>query len=302
VAISRRGLIIGCSALGAAVGLGGWELLADEGVVPGRSVLDTVLGRCTIDTPPPAEATPGPTFRSSFYSRKRARSVNYMLGFPPGVALNAVLPVCLCLHGYGENERAAFDTLGYHKLLAAAVKATVAPFVLASVDGGGGYWHPHPGDDPLGMLTTEFPVILAQHGLPVDRFALLGWSMGGFGALLAASEQPATYAAVVANAPAFWSSYGDAHRVNPGAFSSQEEWDTWGDLPQRVEGLRNTKLRIDCGESDPFEPVVSDLRGVLPDPSVVHIAKGCHEPTFWRSLAPLQLSMIGEALSVPKTT
>jgi enterochelin esterase-like enzyme len=302
VAISRRGLIIGWSALGAAVGLGGWGLLANERAVPGRSVLDTVFGRCHIDTPPPAEATPGRTLRSSFYSRKRARSVNYMLGFPPGVAVDAVLPVCLCLHGYGENERALFDPLGYHRLLAAAVKANVPPFVLASVDGGGGYWHPHPGDDPLGMLTTEFPVILAQHGLPVDRFALLGWSMGGFGALLAATEHPATCAAVAANSPALFSSYGDAHRVNPGAFSSEEEWNTWGDLPKRVGRLRDTKLRIDCGESDPFEPAVSDLRGQLPDPSVVHIAKGCHDAAFWRSLAPLQLSMIGEALSAPKTT
>jgi enterochelin esterase-like enzyme len=301
VAITRRNLI-GWGALGAVAGLGGWGLLANERVVPGRSVLDTVFGRCNVDTPPPPEATPGRTFRSSFYSRKRNRSVNYMLGYPPGVRLDAVLPVCLCLHGYGENERAAFDTLGYHKLLAAAVKAKVPPFVLASVDGGGGYWHPHPDDDPLGMLTTEFPVILTQHGLPVDRFALLGWSMGGFGALLAATEQPATYAAVAANAPAFWPSYGDAHSVNPGAFSSEEEWNTWGNLPPRVEKLRYANIRIDCGESDPFEPVVSDLRGQLPDPGVVHIAKGCHDATFWRSLAPLQLKMIGDALSAPKTT
>jgi hypothetical protein len=69
-----------------------------------------------------------------------------------------------------------------------------------------------------------------------------------------------------------------------------------------VERLRYTNLRIDCGESDPFEPVVSDLRAQLPNPGVVHIAKGCHDATFWRSMAPLQLKMIGTALAAPKTT
>jgi enterochelin esterase-like enzyme len=298
VKVSRRTLILG-GVLGAGVGLGGWALLANERLAPGRSVLDFALGRCNVDTPPPAEATPGRIVRSSFYSRKRGRDVNYMLGFPPGVALDAVLPVCLCLHGYGEDERAAFDSLGYHRLLAAAVKAKVPPFALASVAGGTGYWHPHPGDDPLGMLLTEFPTVLTQYGLPVDRLGLLGWSMGGFGALLAATEQPAQFAAVVANAPAFWSSYDDARSVNADAFSSEAEWQAWGDLPQRVERLRYSNVRIDCGDSDSFSPAVSDLRDHLPDPNVVHFAKGCHDATFWRSVAPQQLAMIGTALAAP---
>lgn len=298
--ISRRTLIIGSSVLGAGVGVGGWGLLANWRLLPGRGVLDDVLGRCDIDTPPPPEATPGRTFRTSFYSKKRGRSVNYTLSYPPKAALGASLPVCLCLHGLGEDDRAAFDTLGYHKLLAAQITAKVPPFVLASVAGGDGYWHPHPGDDPLGMLLDEFPAILTQHGLPVNKFGLLGWSMGGFGALLAATQKPANFPVVVANAPAFWSSYDDAQSVNATAFSSADEWNTWGDLPKRVDKLRSLAVRIDCGESDSFEPAVSDLRDQLPDPNVVHIAKGCHDSNFWRSVAPEQLRLIGTALTPPK--
>ncbi len=299
MAISRRTFIIGSSVLGAAVGVGGWGLLADARLVPGRGVLDTVLDRCDIDTPPPAEATPGRTIHSSFYSKKRARSVNYMLAYPPGAAAGAKLPVCLCLHAFGADERTPFDEMGYHKLLAAAVAAKVPPFVLASVNGGPGYWHPHPDDDPLGMLVTEFPAILSQHGLPVDKFGLLGWSMGGYGALLAATEQPPRFPVVVANSPAFWESYDDAQSVNAEAFSSAQEWDTWGDLPKRVERLRYLAIRIDCGESDPFEPQLSDLRDSLPDPGVVTIAPGCHDATFWRSNAAAQLKLIGETLTPP---
>src|SRR5262249_28574674 len=151
--------------------------------------------------------------------------------------------------------------------------------------------------DPLGMLLTEFPVILSQHGLPVDRLALLGWSMGGYGALVAATEQPDRFPIVVAHAPPFWESYDDAQSVNRGAFSSADEWQTLGHRSSRAAKLRGVNIRIDCGESDPFEPAISDLRGELPDPNVVHIAKGCHDATFWRSVAPLQLNLIGQALT-----
>jgi pimeloyl-ACP methyl ester carboxylesterase len=298
VGVSRRTIILG-GVLGAGVGLGGWTLLADARVLPGRSVLDSLLGRCDVGTPPPAEGRPGRVFRSSFYSRRRQRSVNYMLAYPPDAAPGALLPVCVCLHGYGEDERAAFDTLGYHKILAGMPKSRSPRFVFASVAGGTGYWHPHPDDDPLGMLLTEFPVVLSQHGLPVDQLALLGWSMGGYGALVAATEQPHRFPIVVANAPAFWESYDDAHSVNPGAFSSADEWKTWGDLLSRADKLRTVNARIDCGASDSFEPAISDLRDKLPDPSVVHIAKGCHDATFWRSLAPVQLNLIGQALTAP---
>jgi hypothetical protein len=302
VAISRRAFIIGSSVLGAGVGVAGWGLLADARLLPGRGVLDNVLGRCDIDTPPPPEANPGRVIRSSFYSKKRARSVSYMLAYPPGAAPGAKLPVCLCLHGYGADEKMAFESLGYHKLLAAAVGAKVPPFVLASVNGGPGYWHPHPTDDPLGMLLTEFPAILTQHGLPVDKFGLLGWSMGGSGAILAATEDPTKFPVMVANSPAFFESYDDAQSVNKDAYSSSDEWKTWGDLPNRVEKLRYVKARIDCGESDPFEPVISDLKDHLPDPNVVTIAPGCHDGTFWRSFAPQQLKLIGETLTPPKKT
>ena len=50
-------------------------------------------------------------------------------------------------------------------------------------------------------------------------------------------------------------------------------------------------VRIDCGESDPFAPAVKALRDRLPDPGVVHLAKGCHDNAFWRSVAPAQLRL-----------
>lgn len=301
--ISRRTVITGSGLLGAAAGIGGWALLADLRLVPGRSILNDALGRCNLDTTPPPEAEPGRLVRSSFYSTHRGRSVGYVLAYPPKVAAGARLPVCLVLHGFGADENSAFAEIGYHRLLAAAVAAKVPPFVLASLDGGTGYWHPHDsGDDPLGMLLEGFPVVLRQHGLPVERFAVLGWSMGGFGALLAAAEAPKRFVAVVANAPAFWRSYDEARSANATAFDSEEEWRKYGDLLARAEHLSGPRVRIDCGESDPFAPAVLRLRDRLPDPAVVRLARGCHDTVFWRSVAPEQLRLIGTALTPPKRT
>jgi pimeloyl-ACP methyl ester carboxylesterase len=310
VGISRRSLVIGSGLAGAAVGVGGWALLADARLLPGRSLVDRALGRCDIDSSPP-QASPGRVFRSSFFSRKRNRSVNYMLAYPPKSGPGTTLPVCICLHGYGQDERSPFDGLGFHRILAATVGSyalggrlvgsSVPPFVLASVSGGDGYWHPRPGDDPLGLVLTEFPQILAQHGLPVDRFGLLGWSMGGYGALLAATEDPTRFPVVVANSPAVWPSYDEARGANPAAFTSAQEWSSWGDLRPRVERLRYVTARIDYGESDPFAPALDDLRGTLPDPGVLHISPGCHDDRFWRSVAQTQLSLIGTTLTPKKT-
>src|SRR5207248_2870938 len=64
-----------------------------------------------------------------------------------------------------------------------------APLVIAAVDGGhSSYWHRRAdGSDALRMLLEEF-VPLAEQGRSGLPKALLGWSMGGYGALLAAER------------------------------------------------------------------------------------------------------------------
>jgi S-formylglutathione hydrolase FrmB len=176
------------------------------------------------------------------------------------------------------------------------VAAGGTPFALAAMDGGPGYWHPHATDDPLGSLLDEFLPLLKQRKLDTDRVAALGWSMGGYGALLCGLTAPERILAVAAAAPAFWPSYAEAEQVNPGAFDSAEEWVRY-DVLARAGELDRLNLRIDCGESDSFAPVVRTLRSRLADPSVVHFAKGCHDPRFWHHIAPAQLAMIGTAFA-----
>jgi S-formylglutathione hydrolase FrmB len=204
--------------------------------------------------------------------------------------------VCLALHGYSSNGRAAIDTGDYPQFIAGAVRDGAAPFALAAVDGGDGYWHPHASDDPLGMLVEEFLPLLRERGLDTDRVAVTGWSMGGYGALLGGLTYRTRFRLIVATSPAIFHSYQDARRVNPGAYDSPEEWTRY-DLTARAKEFAGLPVRVATGAADPFLAAVQEFRDRLPRPDVVEIATGCHDNTFWAYAAPAQVRAISAALA-----
>jgi S-formylglutathione hydrolase FrmB len=293
----RRALL----ALGGAAGLaglaGGALTLVDAEVLPGRSVLNNALGRCDAEIPSaPLRGTAQPPVTGSFRSPARRRDVGFAISYPPGHAPGARLPVCLALHGYASNARAAVDAGDYPRFIAGAVAAGAAPFALAAVDGGDGYWHPHADDDPLRMLVDEFLPLLADRGLRTDRTAVAGWSMGGYGALLCGLTHPDRFRLVVATSPAIFHSYADARDVNRGAFDSAQEWARY-DVTARAAEFAGLPLRVAIGAADPFAPAVRAFRDRLPDRDVVRIATGCHDNRFWAYAAPEQVRAISAALA-----
>ena len=164
----------------------------------------------------------------------------------------------MVLHGRGNNHASAFDRnyLGLDRFLAASVRAGGTPFALASVDGGETYWHERDGGEDAGaMVVDEFIPMLAEHGLDTRRVGFLGWSMGGYGALaLAGRLGPARTVAVAAESPALWHDFADSA---PGAFDSPSDF-----IDATVFGRQNAldgiKVRIDCGEGDPFYAATRD--------------------------------------------
>lgn len=212
----------------------------------------------------------------------------WSIGWPPE-ALGPPVGVVVCLHGRGADHRFAFDDVRIPE----AVAASPTPLVVASVDGGtNSYWHPRrDGTDARAMLLDEFlPLVEQAVGrLPI---AVMGWSMGGYGALLAAATRPGRFVAVVASSPALWT---DAAQSTPGSFDGPADFGRYDVFALRSE-LAALPVRVDCGEQDPFQPAAKAFADGLPGPHEATFGPGFHDAAYWRSVAAAQLAGIAAAI------
>jgi pimeloyl-ACP methyl ester carboxylesterase len=224
-----------------------------------------------------------PVVTTTFTSDRMHRRVHWSLAVPLRVAPTALL---VCLHGRNQDRDFAFRSIGLHKFVADAG----LPWAVVSVDGGSStYWHERAdGRDPQAMVFDELvPMVRDKVGdLPV---ALVGWSMGGYGALLAAAERTGI-AAVAAASPAVWRRF---EQSTPGSFDSADDF-ARHDLFALVDRLRAASVRIDCGIDDPFEPTAHALAEAI---GAEHDSgDGFHDAAYWRSRVPAQLGFLGAQL------
>jgi pimeloyl-ACP methyl ester carboxylesterase len=242
-----------------------------------------------------SSATRGPRLLSGRFRSDAmgGRSVGWTVCLPPGVRA-AGLPVCVVLHGRGDTHRAAFTFVGLQHQLGAA--AAGRPFALASVDGGAdSYYHARSdGTDAQAMVTAEYLPVLAHLGLRTDRFALFGWSMGGYGALLLAEHLgSARVAAVAVDSPALWLHSGDSAA---GAFDDAEDF-ARNDVFDRRDRLARIPVRVVVGRRDPFLTATRAFVTGVPDLATAVVRDGGHDAAFWRATAPAQLAFVAAALN-----
>jgi S-formylglutathione hydrolase FrmB len=222
-----------------------------------------------------------PTTAGQLTSRHLGRTVRWRLSLPAQPALATVF----CLHGRGGNQDAPFDE--QHLPDVAAQQGLRLAF--AGVDGGDhGYWHARrAGGDALAMLIDELvPLIEARTG--TSRRALMGWSMGGYGALLAAELHPRHFAGVAALSPALWTRAEDAAR---GAFDDPEDFHRHDVFAGRA-GLATTPVFIACGSGDPFLANARRFAAGLPG-ARTDFGRGYHDPPYWRTVAPAAVAFLG---------
>ena len=196
--------------------------------------------------------------------------------------------VIVCLHGRGGSHRFAFGSIAVHRFVA----ARKLPWAVVAVDGGpSSYWHRRTdGRDPQAMVFDELlPVVKRRIGsVPL---LLLGWSMGGYGALLAAADRSDEVSAVAASSPAVWRSFDEAAK---GAFDDPADFQR-NDLFTRMASPAHPSVRLDCGRDDPFYDnvrLLAERTGV----EATGFGDGFHDAATWRSFIPDQLAFFQSAL------
>lgn len=292
----------------ALLGLGGAGMIVaataagiEEDVLPGRASAYEHLGLNGSPGPTPTTA-PGTLRSGEFISAKRGgESTGYTIAYPPG-GQSEGLPVVIALHMLRRDHADLFGPrMALDRFLAEAVAAGVPPFAIAAPDGGNSYWHLRPGGVDAGaMVTDEFLPLLKSFGLDTRRIGLLGWSMGGYGALrLGGVLGPERVVAVSVAAPAIWT---DPEDASTSGFASTEEYREY-EVFGREKQLRDIPIRIDCGRGDPFYHSVKTYAEGLARSSepggaekVSRFQLGGHNPDFWRKVIADQLAFVGKYL------
>jgi S-formylglutathione hydrolase FrmB len=286
--LSRRAML----RLGAGVAAGAAGAYALDMLIQPRPSQAAPLAPAPPLEPPPAGQAAPTMVTGSFVSAARGGiSTNWAIARPPGQT-KQLRPV-IALHGKGSDASTVMAG-GVEQGLAQAVNAGLPPFAVVAVDGGGGYWHKRAsGDDAGAMVLSELIAMVDGQGLDTSRVAFLGWSMGGYGALLLGGRLgPARTAAICAVSPALWMSSGAAA---PGAFDGPDDFaanSVFG-----MPALASIPIRVDCGDSDPFYAATKQFIAQLPNPPAGGFSPGGHNPAFWSSQLPAELTWMAPLLT-----
>ncbi len=142
------------------------------------------------------------------------------------------------------------------------------------------------------MITAErLPAVTAMLERNAPR-AVLGWSMGGYGAVLTAERAPGEFRAVAAASPAIWDSF---EHSAPDAFDDPADFGRYN-VVDGLPKLSSLTVRIDCGTDDEFIGQARRVAASLPVPNQGRFSSGFHDASYWRSIAPHQIATLAVAL------
>ncbi|MBT2523123.1 alpha/beta hydrolase family protein [Arthrobacter sp. ISL-28] len=279
----------------------------------GIGVGASVAAACTANLPPvdPSSTAPvaaGTTTAPAAPLTVTTRTGEFVSAFRPGVTTRwslatpgtdggqqpSLLPMVVFLHGMGGSHSNLLDGLAADEFLQRHLDKGRPPFAIAAVDGGDTWWHARAdGSDTQTMLVKEFVPFLGDQGYDLGRIGLFGISMGGFGALLLASQGKLPgLRAVAALSPAVWRRY---DQRTDSAFDSPADFAAHDVFALRPR-LAAVPKRIDCGTEDELFATVTDYVSALPGRVEGGFRPGGHDLAYWRSVLPDVFAFLGRHL------
>jgi enterochelin esterase-like enzyme len=165
------------------------------------------------------------------------------------------------------------------------LEALSSPTAVVTVDGGETYWHPRrSGEDRLTLLIDDVIPIMRNRYPHITGMGIIGWSMGGYGAINAAERAPHIFDRLCAISAAVWKSSLEQASAVRDAFDDAAQYARY-DPFTHAAALAHTRVRLVCGTSDPFFPNVEALAHALRkhggSPETVFPEGGCHNYATW---------------------
>lgn len=213
---------------------------------------------------------PGTLLEGTFTARSTHSSVDYCVLTPANFNPDERLPLILHLHGAMSSATRSLEMAKpiYH---ASWARGDLPPAIVACVTTptiGGFYIDQADGQGWETLVADEFPNMLAGQFKTEDVRAVIGTSMGGYGALKIAFRAPARYAAVAAMCPTIFpaemasavekrnlpSILEDLHRAMGEDEAAYQVNSVYGILRSNLDRLRSARTPIffDCGDADEF--------------------------------------------------
>lgn len=186
------------------------------------------------------------------------------------------------LHGRGDDETSYLDDAMFRGLARQGGRAPVVAFPRADPDS---YWHDRDSGEWGSYVLDELvPTLVERFDIEPERVAIGGISMGGFGAIDIARQDPEVFCAVGGHSPAVWT---DGSQTAPGAFDDEADFEAHDVIsltspPQSP--LEGRRVWIDVGTEDPFAEAVDVLVRSLREGGArvsFHSWPGGHENAYW---------------------
>jgi len=263
-----------------------------------RRQLYAVARGCGLPPFPPKKAGNVNVVTDSFHSTVLGVSIGRVtIDARPTGATRSQPALIFALPGRDGTAEGHADGLRLADFLGNTVAESARrPVKMIIVDSGASYWHPRrSGEDRMQMLIEEI-VKPAMHANQAsrERAGIIGWSMGAYGALLAAEMHPDLFGTVCATSIAMWRSAAEQQSAVPDAFDNADDFRKF-DLRGRINALRNANVRMSCGQSDPFytndHAFARDLSaaGIRAD---IDFPPGCHDDGYWMRVAPADFNFL----------